>query len=127
MTWMLNQPQIYEASIRKRQFFLIGELFCFHSLDKPAPSNWRWVLTGIFWGAAVGSRNVLALPLLFMTLMIVLWLVRSRMNRRPIPGSIVFTGAPFPIGHQAQSCWDGITGLVFGSVLETGLRFSLAD
>jgi hypothetical protein len=127
MTWMLNQPQIYEASIASGQFFLIGGVyFAFTALDEPMPSNWRWVLTGIFWAAAVGSRNVLALPVLFMTLMIVLWIVRSRgkstAHTRPV---VTLTGLLLPLAVGA-----GLLGWYnwarFGSVLETGLRFQLS-
>jgi hypothetical protein len=127
MTWMLNQPQIYEASIASGQFFLIGGIyFAFTALDKPASSIWRWVLTGIFWGAAVGSRNVLALPVLFLTLMIILWLFRSRKeSTAQTPAVIVLTGLILPLAISA-----GLLGWYnwarFGSVLETGLRFQLS-
>lgn len=126
MTWMLNQPQIYEASIASGQFFLIGGVyFAFTALDGPVPSNWRLVLTGIFWASAVGSRNVLALPVIFMTLMIVLWIVRSRRKPMPTQAVVPLTGLLLPLAIGA-----GLLGWYnwarFGSVLETGLRFQLS-
>ena len=127
MTWILNQPQIYEASIESGQFFLIGGIyFAFTALDEQCPSTWRLVLTGIFWGSAVGSRNVLALPVIFMTLMIVLWIVRCHsqtMTRDQAAVVLVGLISPLVIGAGLLGWYNWAR---FGSVLETGLRFQLS-
>ena len=127
MTWMLNQPQIYEASIASGQLFLIGGVyFAFTGLAEPAPSTWRLILTGIFWSAAVASRNVLALPVLFLTFMIVLWIIRSRGKSMALSGAIVtltWVLLPLAIGAGLLGWYNSAR---FGSVLETGLRFQLS-
>ena len=126
--WMLNQPQIYEASIEGGQFFLIGGVyFAFMALDKqPTPSFWWLVLTGFFWSSAVGSRNVLAPPVIFMTLMIVLWIVRTHAQAvTRNQAAILLAGLILPLVTGA-----GLLGWYnwarFGSVLESGLRFQLS-
>jgi hypothetical protein len=126
-TWILNQPRIYEASIESGQFFLIGGLyFAFIALDAPTPSFWGLVTSGIFWSAAVGSRNILALPVIFMTLMIVWWIIRyHRQDTTRAQKAINLTGFLLPLALGA-----GLLGWYnwarFGSVLESGLRFQLS-
>jgi hypothetical protein len=126
-TWMLNLPRMYEASIQSGQFFFIGGVyFAFTALDRPTPSVWRLVLTGIFWSFAVGSRNVLALPVLFMTLMITLWIIRIYRLAMPLTRATgILIGLLLPMAISA-----GLLGWYnwarFGSVLETGLRFQIS-
>jgi hypothetical protein len=126
-TWILNQPQIYEASIEGGQFFLIGAVyFAFTALETRTPSIGRLVWTGIFLSLAVGSRNVLVLPVIFITLMIALWIVRSyRRETARARMILIFTGLTLPLAIGA-----GLLGWYnwarFGSVLESGLRFQLS-
>lgn len=126
-TWILNLPRMYEASIESGQFFLIGGIFfAFTALDRPTPSVWRLVLTGIFWSFAVGSRNILALPVIFMTLMIALWIIRIYRRSMPLTRAAgILIGLILPMAISA-----GLLGWYnwarFGSVLETGLRFQIS-
>ena len=126
-TWILNQPQIYEASIESGQFFLIGGLyFAFIALDRPVTSLWRLVVTGIFWSAAVGSRNVLALPVILLALMIALWMVRFRgPEAAHARAAVNLMGLLLPLvigaGFLGWYNWAR-----FGSPLESGLRFQLS-
>jgi hypothetical protein len=125
-TWMLNLPRFYEASIESGQFFLIGGVyFAFTALDKPTPSIWRLVLTGIFWSFAVGSRNVLALPVIFMTLMTAFWIIRYYGQATTRGTAVILTGLILPLAIGAGLLgWYNLAR--FGSVLETGLRFQLS-
>jgi hypothetical protein len=126
-TWVLNQPQIYEASIEGGQFFLIGGLFfAFEALDRPAASIWRLGVAGIFWSAAVGSRNVLALPVIFLTLITALWLVRfhgSGATRVLAARNLIWLLLPLAVGAGLLGWYNWAR---FDSPFESGLRFQLS-
>ncbi len=126
-TWLLNQPQIYEASIVGGQFFLIGGVyFAFAALGSQAPSAWRLVLTGVFLALAVGCRNVLALPVIFITLMTALGVllyygVSAARTRTAV--SLGWLLLPLAVGAGLLGWYNWAR---FGSVLESGLRFQLS-
>ncbi len=127
LTWILNQPQVYEASLAAGQFFLIGGLyFIFTGLDRSSPSFWRLAGAGIFWACAIASRTVLLLPVGFMACMLLIWLVAKRIyveHPRRAVGSLVSLILPLAIGVMALGWYNWAR---FGSVFETGLRYQLS-
>lgn len=127
MTWMLNQPQVYEASIASGQFFLIGGLyFAFATLDRPLPSLWQLALTGVLWVLAVGSRMVLALPVIFMACTIPFWVARKNLQLHNLLQNIFVMSAlilPLLLGAISLGWYNWAR---FGSVFETGLRYQLS-
>lgn len=128
MTWMLNQPEIYEASIASGQFFLIGGLFfAFIALDnKPLPSLWQLSLAGILLSLAIASRLTLLLPVLFIAAMIILWIAQDYFRTRNLANTwkpLVALAIPL-IGGAILLGWYNWAR--FGSVFESGLRYQLS-
>jgi hypothetical protein len=124
--WILKIPRIYEAAIASDQFFFIGGLyFAFSGLDRSPYSIWRFVLAGTFLAFAVGSRVTMALPIVFIVLMIALrvWnkppaeIVASKRLRALVGLILPMLGGAFGLG------WYNFAR--FGSVFEFGFRYAL--
>lgn len=123
--WLLNRTKIYEAAIAGGQFFFVAGVFAAYSaLDRPAPSNWRLVLAGLFWSLAVGTRSVLVLPVIFMTLMVVYWFYKlyQRSLLKFVSG-LMPLGMPLMIGAIAFAWYNWAR---FGSISETGFNYAMA-
>ncbi len=126
-TWLLNQPEIYEASIAAGQFFFLGGLFiALLALARPTLSPWRFAMAGILWGCAVGSQWILALPVLFMALMLFWWLTNPNRPQEEARTVQLALGS-FVIPIVAVVLLLGWYNWVrFGSVFESGLRYQLS-
>ena len=128
MTWMLSQPEIYEASIISGQFFLIGGLFfAFMALDDgPSPSAWKLALAGVVLSLAIASRLTLVLPALFIIAMIVIWIVRDYFRTRDIAKAwkpLTALAVPLIAGALLLGWYNWAR---FGSIFESGLRYQLS-
>lgn len=123
--WLLSQPKIYEAAIAGAQFFFIaGFVSAIVALDRPSPSGWGLALAGILWSLAVNTRTVAVFPVIFMTIMIIYWLLRTRGPSLPrLMGKLASLGLPLLIGALS---FVGYNWARFGSLLETGFTYQLA-
>jgi hypothetical protein len=124
--WMLVRPRIHEAAIAAGQFFLMGGFFfALIGLDRRLPSKALLAAAGIFWALAAGTRAILAIPIVFLSLMV---FVRLRTVFRAAGSwrGFLSTGAalavPLVVG-AAVIAWHNWAR--FGSVIETGLRYQL--
>jgi hypothetical protein len=127
-TWMLNQPEIYEASILSGQFFLMGGLLsAAAALDtEPSPSTWRLVLAGTLLSLAIGSRLILIIPVVFIGGMIVVWMMRTYVrprSRRNLALALTALAVPLIAGAVLLGWYDWAR---FGSIFESGLRYQLS-
>lgn len=128
ITWMLNQPQIYETSIVSGQFFLMGGiLFVVIALgDRSSVSSLPMIAAGIFLSLAVGSRIVLAFPVIFIILMNILWIMPNNF-RTYFPSNsltpLIALIVPLVVGAILLGWYNWAR---FGSVVESGLRYQLS-
>lgn len=76
LPFVLLDPRIYEAAVAAGQFFFVGGLFfLFTAFDKPNIS--RLTLAGACFALAVGSRTTLIVPIAFLSLVILFWVVKT--------------------------------------------------
>ena len=123
--YMLVTARIYEAAITAGQFFFMGGLyFAVMAFDKPLVSLSRLGLAGLFWASAIASRMILSLPVGFMALMTLFWIIITSPKigtRQTIQGTISFV-LPFALGI---ACLGWYNHARFGSVFETGINYQL--
>lgn len=123
--WLLSQPKIYEAAIAGAQFFFIaGFLSAVLALDRVPASPWKLAVAGSLWALAALTRSVAVLPVLFMTLMVVYWLFKTRGESFiPLGSKLISLGLPLLIGALGFGWYNWAR---FGSLLETGFTYQLA-
>ncbi len=121
--WILTLPRIYEEAVAAGQFFLVGGyFFALTGLSRYPARLWHWVLAGSFWVFAVGTRAILLLPVLFLTIM-VLYQMRSEAGglRRFVRAFLALL-LPMAVGALAIGWYNWAR---FGSVVELGLRYQI--
>ncbi|HEY2982007.1 MAG TPA: hypothetical protein VGJ22_12560 [Anaerolineales bacterium] len=125
ITWMLNRPEIYEASIASAQFFLVaGVCFALRAFDRPFPSASFLSLASIFWVLAIGSRAALLVGILFLVILTLLQTLKlHRMNRdNSLNRSLLAFGLPMLLGGLALGWYNFAR---FGSVFDFGIKHQL--
>jgi hypothetical protein len=124
---ILNGSSIYDAAITGGQFFfLAGWYWALDTLDPQSISKWKLAMTGLLWGAALGCRITLILPIGLMALMVILALIRNSLQDRSLAGSIppvVSFALPLLLCLIALGWYNWAR---FGSALETGISYQLA-
>jgi hypothetical protein len=119
MTYILFEPRIYEASIIGAEFFLIGgSYWLFTAFNRP--SALRFSLAGIFLAGAVGSRTALLLPVAFLALISLIWMIKSQRVRAL--KFITAIALPLLIGAVSYAWFNYAR---FGSVTEFGITYQL--
>lgn len=69
--------RIYEASITGAQFFFVGGLLVSLTALRRSPiSNWKLTVAGILWVLAIGTRQIVAVPVGFVVLILALWILK---------------------------------------------------
>ncbi len=125
--WTLIESRIYETAIAAGQFFFIGGFyFAFIGLNRSKESIWPWILAGTLWALAVGTRALLVIPVLFVSIIIILWMVNiyyktGRVFRNFYLSFLAMT-LPMVIGAIIIGWYDWAR---FGSVFEAGLRYQI--
>ena len=116
---------IYEAAIVAGQFFLIsGFLLALAAVDRASPSRWRLALAGSLWALALGSRNLLILPVGFFALMSAYWIYRTcRGSIKKTLLELIPLGLPLACGLIGLAWYNWAR---FGSITETGFSYALA-
>jgi hypothetical protein len=121
--WLVNRPQVYEASIATGQFFLmLGVLTAVIGMDSKKHKMLLLTITGFAWGAAIGSRIDQGFGIAWMTLMICILLIIQIRKRQASPGAIVAILLPLVL-YGAGLAWYNYAR--FGNILETGHRYQL--
>jgi hypothetical protein len=119
MLFILLDARIYEAAIISGQFFLVGGLYwLFTAFNRPSIA--RFLLAGTFFTFAVGSRTILILPIAFLTLITLIWAIKSR--RTKAFTFILTITLPLLLGAASYAWYNYVR---FGSVTEFGLRHQL--
>lgn len=125
--WSLNRPEVYQAAIGAGQFFLMGGIYFIVSAFEDGSTIKKGSLfwAGLFWVCSVGSRAMNVLPIVFMVLLIMLWILKS--NAKPIKWTkyvqtltalfIPLVAGAFAIGWYNWARFD--------SPFEFGLRYQI--
>jgi hypothetical protein len=123
LLWNLNIPLIYEVAVVAGQFFFIGGIyFLVVGLDKPTFSLKRLVLAGILFSLAVGSRATMAIPVTFIFLMGVWWILFGNQGSLQPVRALAALTLPLILGAIIISWYNWAR---FGSPLEFGLRYQI--
>ena len=121
LLWVLSSPNVYEASTASGMaFFLGGVYLALPNLLSQSTGSLRLILAGTLWALALGSRAVLLVPTMALTVFI---FVQAARGSRPSRASnLVALGIPLVIGVTLLG-WYNFDR--FGSPFETGFRFQL--
>ena len=127
ISWSANIPNVYEAAIGAGQFFLIGGIYFSLSIFEEQSSfdKTKLFLAGLFWACCVASRAINVASVIFLTLMILFWIVRKL--PRPIKWMECFRAViPLFVPLIAGALIIGWYNWArFDSPLEFGLRYQI--
>jgi hypothetical protein len=117
--WLINRPDVYEASIASAQFFLMLGIYSIIRGMTADRVKLGWLLlAGIFMGLSVGSRSTYIIAVAFITVVVGVVLIRESKN------FIAIFSYSFPLALiGAGLAWFNYAR--FGSILETGLSYQL--
>lgn len=119
--YILIEARIYEAAIISAQFFLVIGLYClFIAFNRHSTISLS--LAGSFFALAVGTRTTLALPVAFLSVVVLLWTLKTR--RDLVFTTLLTFALPLALGAISYS-WYNYTR--FGSIIEFGLRYQLTS
>lgn len=124
MLWALSWAAIYSAAIACGQAFLLGGLFfALPSIAGSETRKWRLAVTGLLWALALGSRINLAGGVAVLSLAAIVGVARgSRTSVRKAFGRAAVLLLPLGVAGALLGYYNHIR---FGSVFETGIRYSL--
>ncbi len=107
--WILTFARVYEAASTGGQFFfLAGFYFLVTALDRESISVGRFLVSGILWALAIGSRLTLILPIGFLVFMLVFWTFRICSQTKPFSIAV----RPFNFFNFANYLWVGYPRVV---------------
>lgn len=121
--YLLIHPNVYETAISSGQFFLLAGLYCLlRGMDGERRAGWWLLAAGFTWGAAVGSRITLAFAVVFLTLIISIYWLKTRPLKSAIK-ALALLVSPLLLWAVGLGWYNWAR---FGSVLETGTRYQLS-
>lgn len=126
--WMLSLTSIHHASILGGQFFFLAGLYTVSValLDDSSISGRGLFITGILWICAIGSRITQLVPVGFMVILTLGWIINKHRGQsflsRTFP-LFVSIGLPMFIGVV---CLGWYNWARFDSVFEIGTTYQLA-
>ena len=127
VAWMLIKPRVYEVAIAAGQCFLAGGFFfALAGLGRESKSVWRHLLAGSLWALAAGTRPTLAIPVVFLSIMVLYRMFREHQDAgemRSFGRAFAAMFVPLAVG-AVTLCWYNWAR--FGSIFETGFRYALA-
>ncbi len=128
LTRLVTQGRVYEAAITGGQFFFLAGYYCIlTALDKGSISSGRLLMGGLAWAFAVASRLTQAVPVGFMVLMVVVFVVAADRQSVPIFRRIyplAALGLPLALGTIILGWYNWAR---FHSVFETGWSYQLNE
>jgi hypothetical protein len=120
LLYLMTRAFVWETAIVSGQLFLLAGLwFAWLGMSGSRPRNWPFLLAGMCWALAIGSRLSLP-PAVAVVSLITIWQLRA--TPRPMP-AICGLLAPLAAG-AALLAWYNFAR--FGSVTEFGWRYQLA-
>lgn len=123
LLYLINHPNVYETAISGGQFFLTLGLYALLKSTQHPSNNSAWLLvSGTSWGLAVGCRATLAVPVIVLTLIFAVYLIKNRKSSVWIP-SLISLGTPLALCAGALAWYNWAR---FGSLLETGVTYQLS-
>lgn len=128
LPWILTEARVYEVASTSGQFFLItGLYFNFLALKKDSKLPGRFLISGILWALALGSRPSQALSVGFLSIIIMLLIIiaylKTNLASKAIC-SIASLGLPLVIGAAAIGWYNWAR---FSSFFETGYLYQLTS
>jgi hypothetical protein len=119
-----ESARIYEASISGAQFFFLGGLLAsLTALHGSQISNWKLAIAGTLWALAVGTRQIVAVPVGFVVLILAVWILKVNGWSFQKSPQLIPLGLPLAFGIF---CLGWFNWARFGSVTETGLYYQFA-
>ena len=127
-TWILTQARVYEAAASSGQFFFLAGFYFVitASEQKSATKKNRFLIAGILWALAIGSRLTQILPIGFVTLIIAFFTIRTYRQTKELPKAILtmeLLGGPLVLCLAVLARYNWAR---FHSIFETGLSYQLA-
>lgn len=121
--WLVNHPDVHEVPIAIGELFLVLGLYtALTGFQSKQHQVLLMALTGLFWGAAIGSRIDLSPGLAWMVLLVFLFLL-FKSKKWPLSiGGVVALVLPL-LFWAGGLAWYNYAR--FGNILETGHRFQL--
>jgi hypothetical protein len=117
--WLINRPDVYEASIASAQFFLMLGIYALIRGINANGGKLGWLLlAGLSMGLSVGSRSTYIFAVAFISVVVAVVLLRK--DKRFI--HIISYGLPLAL-IGAGLAWFNYAR--FGSIFETGLHYQL--
>ncbi len=127
MPWILSQSRVYEAASTSGQFFfLVGLYFIVIAVDRESVSVGQLAIAGISWALAIGSRVTQIVPIGFVVLMVIFWVLRRSAQtklRSKVILPLIVVGLPLVLGMAILGWYNWAR---FDSVFETGYSYQLA-
>ncbi|MFN8381193.1 MAG: hypothetical protein U0V02_04600 [Anaerolineales bacterium] len=120
LLFVLMRGLIYDAAIISGQFFLIGGLYWLFISFNRSSSKYLFFLAGLFFTLAVGSRTNLALTILFLSVVVLIWTLKTQKNNAFL--AMVIFSMPLLIGAVGYAAYNYAR---FGSITEFGLQYQL--
>lgn len=126
--WMLSLGTIYNVAILSGQFFFLAGLYlAFSMVGDAIISKPKLALIGGCWIFAIGSRITQAVPTGFMSILVLIWIMRKHREEEIFLLKSLFTifcfGLPIFIGVFGLGWYNWAR---FDSIFETGVTYQLA-
>jgi hypothetical protein len=119
-----DPAKIYEAAITGAQFFfLCGLLAFFTVIVRSSNPNWRFVVVGVFWALAIGTRQIYAIPIGILLLLLVFQIYRICGISTEAIKKLISLAVPMLLGLVGLGWYNWAR---FGSVTEFGMTYQLA-
>jgi hypothetical protein len=124
---LLVSARVYEAAITGCQFFFIGGLYWIYSaLKGERPGYYKFLLAGMHWALALGTRITISPVILFATIMALLYILRHP-NVVSLKSRLLMTlylCLPMVVATAGLAWYNWAR---FGSVSEFGITYQLAN
>ena len=125
--WILTRARFYEAASAGGQFFfLLGLYLLLVSQADGRSSTWTFILVGVSWALALGSKTTQILPMGVTVIMFLFVEIKSHAKHKRFFQSLypfLVAVIPFAIGMIILGWYNWAR---FDSVLETGFYYELA-
>lgn len=119
-----DPAKIYEAAITGAQFFfLCGLLAFFTIIARSSSQNWRFVVVGVFWVLAIGTRQIYAIPIGVLLLLLVFQIYRTHGISTKAIKKLIPLAIPLLLGLVGLGWYNWAR---FGSITEFGMNYQLA-
>ena len=125
--WEAGTPYVYAVAATAGPFFLMGGIyFILQAFDSADAFRTRYLfLAGFFWACAVGSRAILAIPVIFMAFLALLWILKSPpvwSEWKRVISPLLALFVPLAVGAALTGWYNWAR---FDSPLEFGIRYQI--